>query len=54
MFCGGEGVRVQPKVWDPPEQEIKAIKGSGRRLLGVPGLLHFLGNNRIERIALGR
>lgn len=45
---------MQPKVWDPPEQEIKAIKGSGGRLLGVPGLLHFAGNNGIEKIALGR
>lgn len=54
MFWGGEGVRVQPKVWDPPEQEIKAMEGSGGRLLDVPGLLHFWGNNGIKRIALGR
>lgn len=54
MFSGGEGVRVQSKVWDPPEQEIKAMKGSGGRLLDVPRLLHFSENNGIERIALGR
>lgn len=47
-------MRVQPNVWDPPEQQIKAVTGSGGRLLAVRGLLHFWGNNEIERIALGR